>query len=945
MKKILDSAIEYIDNTSRLDMAYLIVLELPTNTSAIEYAFLTNYYKNITFRGQLYESGKIKTVGAHKQNRTLTIGSLYFSITGTDSQEVIKVTKEGVSFLDKSVTIYQAIIQSDGEILPFMDDGSNDPFLYFKGKVTSASIKDDTVTSGAGSTVITWYCSNQFYDFDRVNGRYTDDASHRALEVVNGELVPSASVKRLEYKDDLGFFHSNKSVSILAKYQVQELRYRLQSKKKFGGLSKSYSLQEYYETVTKEVDLDFNLAGKFIPVVYGTQNVPGLPVFVDTELHNPNIVYVVYVFSEGEIEGFLDFYVGDAPMICHEDTDATDRICIGRKKIQGDTMQRIASGAPTSSPSIHGQEYIYNDGNGDIRIWTYHGKSDQEAPQVLVDIAAANGFFLQNENGIGPEYLDNRFRLLDTAYAVVRFTITEDRTDIPEITAELQGKKIRVFDSSGSVTSDFTSLNGVWQTLDYLTSDRYGAGISIDQIPITNMIAQAALLDIQDESYEASWNTYWRYTGWNNTSNNNRQVVQLNTILDTSASVFKNTQELLDSYKGSLNSLCGEYRVTIEKFDNNPRKISFKDTYGDIELSDSTGRDKFNSVQASIIDPAMGWKANSVTFFNSEFKAIDKGVDKKLQLSFSAITNYYTARSFAARELKKSRYSRSLTFSLPYKFIGIEPNDAIAFTYDRYDWKDKYFLVEEVENTASGKINITVQEYEEDVFINSAQVNVDTPPPVVSSIVLPPRDVVYSPASIGNAGPGVNGSLSWLPSLTNNVTYYTIRTSYAIDPFVVEAIGSNPNVRMTFNIDNQPDGLVIFEIRAVDINGKRSSPVTLAIEINAALNLSPVANFVATNMVAGTREFFGADVLLTWDAIPEASLIAGINYRLQIMDSTGVVMQELLLNSLAYTYLLVTNKQDYALLHNGDLGINRVLSFRIRAEGPSGERSISWTNL
>ncbi|MFP9035659.1 hypothetical protein ACLI2Q_16455, partial [Enterococcus faecalis] len=106
-----------------------------------------------------------------------------------------------------------------------------------------------------------------------------------------------------------------------------------------------------------------------------------------TELNNPNIVYVVYAFAEGEIDGFLDFYIGDSPMICFDETDSDTRTCFGRKKIVGDTMHRLAAGTSTSQPSVHGQEYKYNDGNGDIRIWTFHGKPDQTAAQVLVDIA------------------------------------------------------------------------------------------------------------------------------------------------------------------------------------------------------------------------------------------------------------------------------------------------------------------------------------------------------------------------------------------------------------------------------------------------------------------------------------------------------------------------------------------------------------------------------
>ncbi|MFP9072000.1 hypothetical protein ACLI1Z_15865, partial [Enterococcus faecalis] len=216
----------------------------------------------------------------HKQNRQLSIGSLSFTITGTAEDEVLKLVQNGVSFLDRGITIHQAIINEEGNILP-VDPDTDGPLLFFRGRITGGGIKDNVNTSGIGTSVITWNCSNQFYDFDRVNGRYTDDASHRGLEVVNGTLQPSNGAKRPEYQEDYGFFHSNKSTTILAKYQVKEERYKLQSKKKLFGLSRSYSLKKYYETVTKEVDLDFNLAAKFIPVVYGVQKIPGIPIFAD----------------------------------------------------------------------------------------------------------------------------------------------------------------------------------------------------------------------------------------------------------------------------------------------------------------------------------------------------------------------------------------------------------------------------------------------------------------------------------------------------------------------------------------------------------------------------------------------------------------------------------------------------------------------------------------
>lgn len=952
MKTILPAAKAYLESKTKINMASLVAMELPGDGTVSTFAYFTDYFRDVEYKGVTFRSGKLKTVGSHKQSRDLTVGSMAFTLTGADSTEVYRLVQQGVSFVDRDVTVYQAVIKDDGEILA-MDPDTNGPLLFFKGKITSGGIKEDVSAAEGGTSTITWTCSNIFYDFEKVTGRVTDDASHRGLEVVNGQLEPSNGAKREEYKEDYGFYHSNQSINILAQYQVKELRYKMKTKKKFFGLSKSYSLTEYYETVTKEVDLDLNLAAEFIPVVYGVQQIPGIPVFADTELNNPNVVYIVYAFCEGEIDGFLDFYIGDSPMICINDEDSNARTCFGLKKVAGDTMQRIASGQPNTSTSVHGQEYVYNDGNGEIRIWTYHGKRDQSAAQVLVDLAAQRGFYLQDLNNIGPEYWDSRYKLLDTAYAVVKINITENRAELPDISAEVQGKKVRVYKADGSVVSNKTSRNPVWQTLDYLTSDIYGAGVTLDQFTLSQLINEANILDIVDTSYEMSWQPYWRYVGWENwLETENRQMVQLNTILDTADSVFKNVQSLLDAFKGALNNLSGQYRLTVEKYDSTPLKINYTDTTGAIELQDTTGRNKYNSVQASLLDPALAWKKNTVTFFNSEYKTQDKGEDKRMQLSFAYITNYYTARAFVERELKKSRYSRELTLTLPYSFVGIECNDAIAFTYNRYGWTDKYFLVDSVENTKNGKINLVLREYAEDVFINSDQVdNSGTDTPNVTNSVLPPRDFKYVPTPVSTTQDfstvGVNGNLTWLPSFTTNVVYYTIFQSSRLDPYVVDQLTQDPNTRMSLEIKGQPAGFYVFEIRAVDVGGRRSAPVTITVELNAARNLAQVSNFRVTNaMPSDPSEFGGPDINFAWDPNPEEELLDGLYYTLEIYNSGGTMLRSLKIeNQHTYSYLLLYNKEDYATQNSGQIGINRRITARIRAEGPDGEQSVAWVSI
>ncbi|QPB12126.1 tail fiber [Providencia phage PSTCR5] len=945
MKHLLPAAIEHISNTeNNIRIANLVILELPSTGGTPQYAYYTDYGRDVVYNGVPYVSGKIKSISSHKQNRKLTVGSLTITMSGVDDLELGRLVKSGVSFIDRSVIIYQAFLDDNGNIIP-MDSDTNGPYKYFSGKITAGSVKEGD-NGGTRSSVITWTCNNMFYDFERVNGRITDDASHRGLEVVKGELVPTKSAKRIEYMDDLGFFHSNKSTTILAQYQAREKRYKLKSKSSFFGLSKKYSLVEYYENVTRDIDIDFNLTAKFIPVVYGVRQVPGIPVFADTDANDPETVWVVYAFAEGEIEGFLDFSFGDIPMICYDDGDSKDRTCFGRKRDFGDTMHRLASGISTSAPSVHGQEYKYNDGNGDIRVWTYHGKENQEAAKVLVDKAKANGFLLQRNQKIGPEYWDENYKLLDTAYAVIRFKLTENRTEIPQVDATVLGRKVRTYSRDGTITSDKTTLNGVWQAVDYLTSPVFGANVSLELINMERAMDSAEIISTIDDSYEGGWVNYWRYVGWDNFDDSNRAMIQLNTVIDTAESVFKNVEVLLDGFSGSINNMLGVYGITVEKYDPAPRKIHFTETSGVIELEDITGRNKFNSVQASIIDPALAWKSSTVTFYNSVFKTEDNDIDKRLNLSFANVTNYYTARSIAARELKKSRYNRVLRIELPISFLGLEVNDAVEYTYDRYGWKDKYFLVDEVEVTSKGKIKAALREYGEDVFINSQQVENPEVPPVIEALVTPPRDLQYEPYK-DTTSIGKNGTLNWLPSITPGIAYYTVYQTDKLEPYVVNSNGTNLNARLELELFGLTEGTYTFEVRAVDVTGRRSSPTTLTVKLDAARNLSVVQNFRLVNRAPGSfTDWIGPDVITEWDGIREEGEIVGLRYIFQFLhpQSLSIIHSSATTNGHRSIYPYAQNKSDYMKLNNA-LGVFREGVIRVRAEGPNGEASVAWTYL
>ncbi len=955
MREILSSAVEYLRTQNHRRVANLVELELPVEGGSTK-IYHTDYQIDISFQGNTYTQGAIKSISNFTQTSNLTSQQINITMTGLDGLQLGLFLQDGHSLQGKRVKIYQAFLDNDNKIIPFTAE--NTPIIWFSGILQGGTIQDKRDTS-KGESTITWVCTNDFYDFERVAGRFTNDQSHRQLITgPEGTLVPSGAAKRPEYQNDLGFFHSDKSIQILAKYQAKEKRYKVQSSKRGGiqGLlgGRNTDLVEYYQDVEKSVDLSFNLAAKYLPVVYGTQLVGGIPIFADTEADNPNVVWVVYAVCEGEISGFLDIYVDDKPLICIDDQDDESRVCFGRKRVVGDTINKLAvdsSGNPVAGapgPSIHGQSYILKDDDGEIQFWVYHGLKEQQASSVLVNKAQSNGFFLQQQQGIGPEYWNSDFKLLDTQYVVMRVTITEARNNIPDIMFEVKGRKVNVYDHNYQQRKE-TSSNLAWQILDYSTSI-FGQNIPLDQIDIPSFYDIQQQYDTIDTSYDQMWVPFWRYLNWEDASQNNRKVLQTNWVLDTASSVFDTYSTLLKQGQASLSTFNGKYYLT-QQVDRDPvLSIDLDNTQGgSIKITDSTGRNKFNTVGAGISDPANLWNQVQVSFYNQEYLSKDSMQEKKLNLTFPGITNYYTARTMASRELKKSRYQRSIENVQPdSSAMFLLPNDPVTLTYGRYGFQDKTLFVDTITTDSSGRVTLKLTEFERGIFINSPQVdNSNNQIPGISSNVLPPRNLQYFPnIQVGQGQVGLNGTLQWKPSLSTGVLYYSIYQSGKLDPYTVQVTDPQQE-HISLPLVNLQEGNYTFEVRQVIGSGLRSKPQVLSVYINPAKSLNPVTNFRALNRVPGEASVFqGGYLELAWDQSPDEQYVSPLYYVIEFYNSTDTLVRSLrVLKLYNFNYLLQDMKQDYKKSNSGQLGVYRKYRIRIRAEGSKGEQSVTWTEL
>lgn len=931
-------------NANRLKQGHLVILELPETI-----LYLTDYMRDVNYGGNTYIAGKIKQISNYTQSRDLTTQNITITITGLDEQHRTLFFLSSKSFLGKKATIYRAFFDSNGDVIPFTNS-TGEPYIYYKGKVSTASLDDSSPIGGVGSSSIKYTISNDFYDIESVQGRFTSDAAHRALVNVGGVLVPSGAAKRPEYQDDLGFFYADKSVTVLAKYQTRELRYKMSSKKAggLGGLMgmKNTKLVEYYETVDREVNLDFNMTAKYLPIAYGCQKVPGIPIFCDTEKNNPNSVWIVYAVCEGEIEGFTDIFVDDKPLICYDDADDEDRVCFGRRKYIGDTIQRIASGGASSGPSVHGQRYNYESSDGNMSFWTYHGLANQTASDVLVQIAASGNFYLQGLQGSGPEYWNASMKLLDTAYVIANIQISEGRTSIPSLDFEVIGRKVIKYDALGNITSsNKTTKNLSWQILDYLTSI-FGPDIPLDALNLPSFINAATDYDTIDTSYESSWCPFWRFLGWEDQSSSNRNILQTNVLLDTSNTVFKNVQNMLAHGDASLCSFSGKYYLSVEKDATPIVTIEQADVLGgEISISDTSGKNRYNSVQASIVDPGVGWKTSAVTFYNANYLTEDNNVEKKMNLAFDYITNYYTARAMAERHLKRSRFLRTYSITLPYKFLGLLPNDVVELNHPSIPvTANRTFVVDSISSSTDGKFSVDLQETNSDVFIVSSQTdNSANQVPTVTNIVLPPRNLAYTPYT-GGGTLLKNGTLTWEGSLNPGVVSYQVYHTNRLEAYSI-SVSPGQGSSTTFSLDlmNLPSGVITFEVRAVDINGFRSKPATLTVDLNAAKNLTNVTNFILVNTSKDSSlQFTGNYMQLQWDATPDSAYYNNLKYNLQIYTDTSILLHDLLLTSTSFTFTYAQMLADYKAANGNNPGIYRNYVVRIKVVGSSGQESVSW---
>jgi len=229
--------------------------------------------------------------------------------------------------------------------------------------------------------------------------------------------------------------------------------------------------------------------------------------------------------------------------------------------------------------------------------------------------------------------------------------------------------------------------------------------------------------------YDSDFVKYWRYVGWER--NHQAEVTrhQTNFILDTSKSVFANTNALLSHFNGILSYENGKYVLSIETEETAPTislnssqenvnafYIEDKDIIGSLKVVDNSQKSGKNTIKASIADPQNNYGTRAVTFFNSEFLKADRNVVKTGTFPYTGITNYYNARIGTEKELIHTRFSKEVSFDVGPRGILLRAGQVIALTYEPFGWTSKLFRIENLNFKPNCDVSVKAREYDDSIY-------------------------------------------------------------------------------------------------------------------------------------------------------------------------------------------------------------------------------------
>ena len=624
-----------------------------------------------------------------------------------------------------------------------------------------------------------------------------------------------------------------------------------------------------------------------IPVIYGTRMVGGTRCFMESSGTDNTYLYMAIVLCEGEINDITSIKIDDKAVTWSGDLADATQVTVN-----------------TSDGNF------YKDSASLITVEPHYGTDAQSASTLLSTLSSWGSLH----------------KLSGLAYLALRFTWNQDAFQgIPKVQAVVQGKKVVAYDVSSVAQTAAHSDNPAWCLLDYLTNARYGKGLAIGNINIPSFYTASGVCDTDVTPY---------------TSASAIDIMDCNTIMDTSKKIMENVREILKGCRGYLPFASGEYKLLIETTGSASITLTEDDIIGGYNLSSEDKNSKYNRVIVSFVNPDRNYQVDEVQWpeiddsgytsvdQHATMKAADGGFLLENRVDMKTITSPYQALEMAEVICRRSRDALRLDINCGGDAYDLAIGDIVAITHSSIGFSSKNMRVVGFTFNEDYTIGLSLIEHQDAHYTWATKTQAATTP----STTLPNPFSVTAPASVTLTDELIEYSdgvcltrLNILVGASTDkfVQYYQVEAKQSTESdYKIITKGTQLNHEMLNVIDGK-----IYNVRCKSIN---------------ALGVSSTYTSATRTIVGGSDppsdiddfaiEMHGSNQMrLTWTP-PSASTDLDIAYyEIRYQNVTSGALWNTSTNLIRVT----RRKSDNALVNS------RVGAFLIKAIDKTGNESIS----
>ena len=564
-----------------------------------------------------------------------------------------------------------------------------------------------------------------------------------------------------------------------------------------------------------------------IPVVYGTRLLGGTRVFIESSGTDNQYLYVAIVLCEGEINDITEVRIDD-------------RVVTFDGSFADNTQLSVDSSDAN----------YYRDSESLITIEPHYGTDGQASSTLLSEL----------------DSWGTNHKLSGLCYLALKFKWNQDIfNSIPKIQAVVQGKKIKTYNASLVEQSASFSTNPAWVLLDYLTSERYGKGLSTDEINLQSF-------------YDASQVCETQVTPYSGGSDIN--IFDSNAVLDTSKKILENVRELLKGCRGYLPYTQGQYSLIIETTGTSSITLTEDDIIGGYSVNSPAKNEKYNRVIVSYVNPDRNWQVDEVQFppiddsglpsadQHATMKASDGGFLLEGRFDFGkVITSPYQAEEMAEVILRRTREATRLSINVSFSAYDLAIGDIVNITHSSLGYSAKPFRILSIKFNSDFTLGLDLIEHQNTHFSWASKTQQATIP----ATNLPNPFNIQPPASLTlddtliqyNQTPLVALDITIGASTDAFVDYYQVEYKKSSDTnYIIYAQGDLLNHRVLNVIEQESYDV---RVKAVNTLGISSTYVSAQRTIVGSTEPPSDCEDFACNII-------DSEAHLSWTEVPDLDL-------------------------------------------------------------------------